>query len=538
MSAHALLLSPVLLGFVAISVFALRPWLSHRGQMFLLTWAAAGALWLVALVAGGSSQEVVLSAWPIAGTDTPALVFNPQAVGMWLALLAAVTGTAMLLGQLDEPDAELNPVLSATALLLVAATMLWATAANLVTVLVCWALLDAATLLAFGLIRSPGLALRIVVTGQFASLFLLAAALQNPVQAGPLMEELPQLGPAGLWIALAIVLRIGVYPLHLNLTDKPGIPQPLSGIVPLASGVAGLGLGLRLFQVQGAGLFPAWLATLICVGLPPLGYLAWTSTDRQGTASLLIAYISALGFLALLWGLPLAAIAALLNVGLALPLLLSCPPAAQKSGWRCWPAVVAWLALAGAPLTAGFWTLLPLLRHSMAQNLWLPVAAIAIGSLFVTAAMLREMTVSTSLLAAGPSFWIAAGLLAVPLALLGLSPVVPRFLLLASGGPYWPAVAVALTTVQQRALWAALILPWGGGYLLWRGWHRIPRWAWRVLDVLGQLLTAQWIRRATNRGTVALGTVLRRTTGLWEGEHAILWTLLFAFILILSVMNP
>jgi len=308
--------------------------------------------------------------------------------------------------------------------------------------------------------------------------------------------------------------------------------------MPLASGVAGLGLGLRLFQAQGAGLFPAWLATLVCVGLPPLGYLSWTSTDRQGTASLLIAYTSALGFLALLWGLPLAAIAALLNVGLALPLLLSCPPATQKSGWRCWPAAIAWLSLAGAPLTAGFWTLLPLLRHSMAQSLWLPVAAIAIGSLFVTATMLREMAVSTSLPTTGPSFWIAAGLLAAPLALLGLSPAVPRFLLLASGGPFWPTVDVALTTVPQRALWVALILPWAGGYLLWRGWHRLPRWAWRVLDVLGQLLTARWIRRATNRGAIALGTVLRRTTGLWEGEHVILWTLLFAFILILSVMNP
>jgi len=181
MSAHALLLPPALLGFVAISVFALRPWLSNRGQMFLLTWAAAGALWLVVLVASESSQEVVLSAWPLAGTDTPALVFNPQAIGMWLALLAAITGIAVVFGQLDEPDAELNPILSATVLLLVAATMLWATAANLVTVLVCWALLDAATLLAFGLIRSPGLAVRIVIMGQFASLFLLAAALQIPL---------------------------------------------------------------------------------------------------------------------------------------------------------------------------------------------------------------------------------------------------------------------------------------------------------------------------------------------------------------------
>jgi len=537
MPARLLLLPPGLLAFGAAAIFGLRPWLSRRGQMFLLIWASAGALWLAGLAAGMTSLQFVLSSWPVEATQVPALVFRGQAVGSAITLVAAALGTALLLGHLDGPDQELRPVLSAAILLLVAATMLWATAANLVTILVAWAVLDAAVLLAFGLVRSPTLILRMVVIGQLASLLLLAAALQAPSPSATLAVGTAEtLAPAGLWITLAIVLRIGAYPLHLNVLDESDAPPPLVGIVPLVSGVVGLGLGLQVMQAQGTEWLPTWLAGIISVGLLPLGYLFWT-TERRRASSLLTAYASAMGLLALSWGYPLVALFALFNLALGLPLLLAFPGTTVVGRWRISPQVFAWASLAGVPLTAGFWVLLPLLRFATAHRLWLPLAAITLGNLFLTAGILREAARTPSAFPQRPSRWVAMVLLGLPLLLLGLSPAVLRFSLVSLGGPYWLAPQPALNSSGQIAVWAALTLPWAGGYFLWRGRRDLPRSVQRALDLFGRFLNMGWGRRLGGSALGALSTAVRRTTGLWEGEHVILWTLLFAFVLILSVLS-
>jgi len=537
MPARLLLLPPGLLAFGAAAIFGLRPWLSRRGQMFVLIWASAGALWLAGLATGMTSLQFVLSSWPTETTQVPALVFRSQAIGSAITLVAAALGTALLLGQLDGPERELRPVISAAILLLVAATMLWAAAANLVTTLVAWAVLDAAVLFAFGLVRSPTLILRMVVIGQLASLLLLAAALQAPSPSATLAVGTSSiLAPAGLWIALAIILRIGVYPLHLNVLDESDITPPLVGIVPLVSGVVGLGLGLQIMQAQGTGWLPAWLASIISVGLLPLGYLFWT-TDRQRASSLLTAYVSAMGLLALLWGYPLTALLAMFNLALALPLLLAFPEVTLGRRFRISPQVFAWASLAGVPLTMGFWILLPLVRFAIAHRLWLPVAAITLGNLFLIAGILREATRTPPAGAQRPSRWIAVTLLGLPLLLLGLSPALLRFLLLSLSGPYWLDPQPALNSSGQMAMWAALILPWAGGYSLWRGRRGLPRGVERALSLVGGVLNVGWGRRLGGSALNALSTAVRRTTGLWEGEHVILWTLLFAFVLILSVLS-
>jgi len=506
--------------------------------MLVLLWALAGALWLTIRLTWGTNQVFILSSWSRIGLPVLPLAIHIQAVGVWVSVLALFMTIALLLAHLDEPTEKLRPNLAATVVVLAAVTMFWAMAANLVTLLFAWVLLDAMAMFAFGLGRSSGLAARTVVVGQLSTLVLLGAAIQFPPAVDPLMRWAgKEFQRIGLWFAFAVALRAGIYPFHFHIERKPPAPTFVVGILPFVSSIAGLGLALRLFEMSGSSPFPGWLAGMVCAGLIPLGFLVWTATHRTQSISLLLAYESALGFVALLWNLPFATLGVLLVIGMALPLLLIAPRTAGGLSFKRWPEWLAWASIAGAPVTAGFWVVRPLLRHAVVNNLPLPVVAITIGNLFVVSAAFNYLTNELPIENRGPSSWVAAVFLAAPLLLLGISPSLLRFLMLASGMAYWTSAPVALSNFQNVALWAALILPWPGGYMLWKSWRSVPLFIKPRIESLRTILAAQWLLRTFDRLLEYLGTLLRNATGLWEGEHVFLWTLLFAFILILAVLN-
>jgi len=535
---YYLLLPPALLGFSACAMFLLRSWVSRPGRMLILLWALAGALWLTIRLTWGTNQIFVLSPWSQIGLPILPLAIHIQAIGVWISVLALLVATTLLLAHLDEPTEKLRPNLADTVVVLAAVTMLWAMAANLVTLLFAWVLLDAATMFAFGLGRSSSLASRTVVVGQLSTLILLGAAIQFSPAMDPLVQWAgKEFQSVGLWFAFAVALRARIYPFHFNIEREPPAPTFVVGILPFVSSIAGLGLALRLFEMSGSSPFPGWLAGLVCAGLIPLGFLVWTATHPSQSISLLIAYESALGFVALLWNLPVATLSVLLVAGMALPLLLIAPRTAGRLSFKRWPEWLAWASIAGAPVTAGFWVVRPLLRHAVVNNLPLPVVAITIGNLFVVSAAFNYLTDELPIENRGPSSWVAAAFLAVPLLLLGLSPSLLRLLMLASGMAYWTSAPVALSSFQNVALWAALILPLPGGYVLWKSWRNVPLFIKPRIASLRTILNAQWLLRTFDRVFESLGALLRNATGLWEGEHVFLWTLLFAFILILAVLN-
>ncbi len=535
---YYLLLPPALLGFSACAMFLLRPWVSRPGRMLVLLWALAGALWLTIRLTWGTNQIFILSSWSQIGLPILPLAIHVQAIGVWISVLALLVTTALLLAHLDEPTDKLRPNLAAAAVILAAVTVLWAMAANLVTFLVAWVLLDATAMFAFGLGRSSGLASRIVVVGQLSTLILLGAAIQFPPAVDPLMKGAGnEVQRVGLWFAFAVALRAGIYPFHFNIERKPMAPTFVVGILPFISSIAGLGLALRLYEMSGSSPFPDWLAGMVCAGLIPLGFLVWKATHRAQRISLLLAYQSALAFVALLWNLPVATLGVFLVAGMALPLLLIAPRTAENPSLKRWPEWLAWASIAGLPMTAGFWVVRALLQHAVVSNLPWPVAAITVGNLFVIAAAFHNLAVKQPIERRGPSSWIAAVFLAAPLVLLGSSTLLLRFLMLASSATYWAAPPAALTGFQNVALWTALILPWPGGYFLWKGWRSVPIFIKPRIESLRNLLNAQWLLRTFGRAAEYLGDLLRDATGLWEGEHVFLWTLLFAFILILAVLN-
>ena len=134
------------------------------------------------------------------------------------------------------------------------------------------------------------------------------------------------------------------------------------------------------------------------------------------------------------------------------------------------------------------------------------------------------------------SLWVPhlAGvvLLAAPLVLLGIHPPLASF----AGDMELPA-AGELIGRADIALWAVLLLPLVGGYLLHRGQKAILERSAAFWKGLAALLRLDWLYRQLWRIGGGIGAVLRGLAQVTEGRGYLGWTLLLAFIAFLLLSN-
>nr|HID13306.1 hypothetical protein [Anaerolineae bacterium] len=199
-----------------------------------------------------------------------------------LALTLALITCSAILVELSRTEGS-HPRLLATLLALLAAGLAALWAANLLTMIISWAVYD--LLQAAGRIAAGGsgrTATRGLIFGNLATLFLWAGALLPDDGAGSELWSLMTCSSAQLTLwAVAGILRLWVYPLHLAAPDDldaaPSLATPL-----LLGPIVGWGLWLRLAAANG-GPIPggAWVLPLAAVTLAVGGFLAWSCASHR-----------------------------------------------------------------------------------------------------------------------------------------------------------------------------------------------------------------------------------------------------------------
>jgi formate hydrogenlyase subunit 3/multisubunit Na+/H+ antiporter MnhD subunit len=503
------------LSFTAVSVFLTR-WLSPA--------VIVPSLWQPSLLFGGT------------------LAFRFDALVQPLALaLALVNCSAVLVDLSREPNPR--PQLTAALLALLAAAFATLWSANLVTMLICWAIYDwfqAVGQVAAG--RSARTVIRGLILSSLATLLLWGGVLLSEERVDSGLWTLMTLDEAQvlLW-ALAGMLRLWMYPFHLLAPDDWDTAPVLAA--PLFLGyTVGWGLWLRLASLDGDFLLNAPLLLVAAAVAVALGaFLAWSC--RTSRCVLQWVGMAVAGEVLLAAGLAGEGAVAVLVVGsvawamsMALLFLGNGLSEGLTPGSLLWsiPSLIGILTLLGTPFTLGFVAEATLLGGvTDGEHPWLWGVAFA-GNLFLLPALVRWLFSSDSPLAVAEARrrWQL-----VPCGIgLGLSA-----LLLVVAGLYPP---LFVSHVAVPSLGALLAMPGPKGWLLWAvplavggvfAWQEggLLRRVVLLRSAVHDLLRLEWLydilMGALDRGLSAL----RAADEVVGGAGALLWSLLLFLLLVL-----
>jgi len=479
-------------------------------------------------------RVMILSLWRPSLLFGAAPVLQSDATMQPLALaLALVTCSAALidLGRAAEP----RPRLMATLLALLAAGFAALWSANILTMIISWAIYD--LLQAAGHIAAGGstrTAVRGLIMGSLATLLLWGGALLS--DGGVSSELWPLMTLSGAQLALWVgvgVLRLWVYPFHLSAPDD-------FSAAPLFLGpIVGWGLWLRLVSVNGGSLpGGTWVPIIAAINLALGSFLAWSCKSPRhvlrwvgmgvtgavllaaGVAGESAAIVIAAGGAA--WALGVAVL--FLKNGLSDGLK-------RESSWWSIPSLIGALALLGVPLTLGFVTEATLLGGLTKGDHPGWGGAFFVGNLFLVPSLMRWLLFSSSssllnrrwlLVVRG----VGLGLLALPLIVAGFHPsLFISGILAPSLGPL-----LSMPGLTGWLLWAVSLA--GGGVLAWQERALRPK-VELVLVMMHDLLRLEWLNDALV-GALDRGlSVLRVADEVVGGAGALLWSWLLFLLLLL-----
>ncbi len=460
---------------------------------------------------------------------------QPLALAMALAVFSA---TLVAVSRKEVA----RPRLTATLLVLLTVGFLALWAANILTVMICWALYD--MLQAMGRIAagdSARSAIRGLIFGNLATLFLWGGVILSNGGADGELWPLMTLGGTQLtfW-TIAGLLRLWIYPFHLSAPDDLSAAPSLAALLFLGP-IMGWGLWLRLALVNGGlPLAGGWVTTMAAVTLALGSFLAWScDAPRSALPWIGVGTGGAILLAARLAGEGAAAVIAAGSLSWALGVTLLFLGRGEEGGGRrgaLWwniPLLVGALSLLGAPLTLGFLTgatfLGGLTQGGPARLGW----AFVIGNLFLVPSLVRLLSSSSS-----PGLpdhrWslvareVGLGAPALLLIVAGLRPG------LFTGGIQPPPVG-ALFTMPGPVGWLLWIVSLaGGGLLAWQERGLRPRIE-LLLKAIHDLLRLEWLYSAIV-GALDRGlSVLRAADEVVGGAGALLWSWLLFLLLLLLV---
>lgn len=466
-----------------------------------------------------------LSPWP-AGLSLPDWTWrvDPFAWELSLGVLVLVTAVTLYRGENEQRllPAGVPVPLGTLALLfgLAGLVALWAN--SLPGLLAGWTLLSVvffALLFSSPAMRERPAALWSRVGASWLGLFFLwLAAATLPQVAGMEMQGWPVLTRSLLLVAA--LLQIGVFPFHWWRPPAGALLPGMAALAHTIPAAAGALLWARLEANGDIGLgFALPLTLLGLLGLFAAAYRAWSHPDAPGRmAAALVMGQASLILLAGIWAGPEAAVAEGRVLLLAGGLLLLAAPALKEANplLRLGPLLAA-LAMAGMPLTAGFRGRALLYATWQGEGRWILILAAAILHLPLVAAGLTLVLDGVQ-----DHFEFSPSLARIASAAHTLVPVF--------GLPAIAGLAEASTVA-----WFAVLLPIAAGAALI---HYTDE-ANQVQRLLGAALVpkipaAGEIRAGARAAARSLAQAIRQAAAVVEGESGFLWLLLLLVILWLA----
>jgi formate hydrogenlyase subunit 3/multisubunit Na+/H+ antiporter MnhD subunit len=545
------LLAPVLISMLGavITKIAAR-FMPPREQDALALLIAGGAFVSTLLLAHYPASHVVISPWHPLTLFGSQLAYTTEGLAAPFALLTSLVCLAIVLslskwrrGTSDNGDSSLYPAVFVVS----AAGLSFVYSANLITLCLSWAFLDLSLLfLVIGQGRHQAASDaqgRALMVSALTGLSLVVASLLLDGH-GPSLAFVPSL------LLVAALVRASFYPMHFWMLTGAEIKSPASILLQVISIVTGLSLlaGFQEFSSQGLP-YRSQLVTLSSLALLATALSAWAEQDRRGAISCIAINQVALAVLSvtvvgsqakssLLWS--------VISLALSLSLLNLWPPEPEKMGkyglWLRAPTGLAIASLMGLPFTVGFVGRAALYRSLFAQSqpyLWglsMIADAVLVAALFrIGSDLLSDLSNKTT-----SSEWATwaphlAGvmILTAPLVLLGLHLPLASFLAADIDLP----AAAELISRADIALWAVLLLPLGGGYLLHREQKATLERSAAFWKNFAALLRLDWLHRWLWKVGWGIGAVLRALAQVTEGRGYLGWTLLLAFIAFLLLSN-
>ncbi len=542
----------LLLGALAIGLLDRLPRPRDKGILLALL-VTDGTLALLSLRAR-LPLHVVLGQW----RDLSLLEFD---WGLGVDNLAFLFAAAMLFVALALSLAAVGrpPIPRAPLLALLAAGLGFIFATDLVTLSASGFLLDLA--FAWAVVSVDGTAggrrpaACAVGLGGLANLAFLTAALVLRLAGHFPSLDLALSSPGALFlVTLAVLIRLGVYPLYLWLPSQVKGTPTTRAWLHLAPVVTSLWLPARLYALTSSSSpWPPFFLTLGGVGFLAAALLAWGETRPERILSWAI--VARLGYALILLTLGTPPAPTAINLLLGVTLLFVAPSFAANwrkasTRWGRWrwvveiPTAVGVGMLAGVPGTLDFAGRSALYRALLAQGPMSLLAASLLAESLLTAALLRawftaddgsqeERENSGHALAR----WFTLGtviLLTGSGLLLGLHP--PLLGRLFSGAVAIPSLFTVLQGITLAQA-AAITLPLVGGIALhyYRAgiWERVASY-W---DITGTILRLEWLARAASAPWSAGRELLRAAGEISAGQGYLGWVFLIGLLVLLFALR-
>ncbi len=267
-------LSLLLLGASVLLVFRfVRPAASYAWMAAALTSLLAWAslfLWQLSL-----PFRFHFASWGPVNlfASSPELLADPVS---WVYALALLSMTVAIVMTTPARSVQVNAVALSGTVGLAAVGLLALLADNPLTIVLVWTAIDLVEL--FNSLRtanSSGLSQRVVIAFALRGLgtgFALWASVTSVSTGQPLLfESVP--AQAGIFLLLAVGLRLGVLPLHLTLPTEPGLRRGLGTTLRLTAAASGL---IVLARIPPSILPTGWTSVLLgLVALAAL-YAGWS----------------------------------------------------------------------------------------------------------------------------------------------------------------------------------------------------------------------------------------------------------------------
>ncbi len=451
--------------------------------------------------------------------------------------LAMVLGATTFLSLLACCAGRNHPTTPSVALILIGTgtgiIALFAT--SFMALLVAWGATDIVLSLALARhgasgARRAGLAL---FSGSVATVALWSAPLLAQGEGASDFLDLAHFsGAAAQWLQIAVVLRLGLVPLHLwrpiDLETEPAQLIPLVVIPTL------LGFDLLTFLPALTAGLPSVLFALSALTALVGGFVAWSETDeRLSLAGVMVAQTGLAVLAVANAGQQAVAIVIAAAIAWALGItLFALPPGwSGRYFWRGLPSLLALLSLVGLPSTLGFVARFTAYSGLEADVLALVVALL--GEIFLVAAMVRLWFWAEPRPLPGRflevPYLLAFALAAVVLFWLGLSPD----LFVGRGQDTALPGLNELLNQGGVAGWAGWALPIIAGVILFlvgEGLRQRMEGGWRGL---GGLLRLEWVYGLFYLFMRQVAHLLRGISNVVEGEGALLWTMVILLIVLL-----